>query len=287
MGNWDFDGDEVLFFLLAGIVAFVGLYRWYAPLVCVARFGRRNAHRDLLGLTPGIALMPVIIVLMFAADPKYVVGHLDFQLLFFSGAMAWMWIGGWTCALLGLSLRDDAIERSNTASAVAISGVVVGISLIYAGSNIGAGPTIWTTIAPAAVSSCACLLVGWLLAVSTRISESIAIDHDLASAFRFAGFFIAAGMILGRASGGDWTSWESTFQQIWQMGWPVILASIVVMAIDVPFRPTPAQPKPSAFGLGFVPAAVLVVVAIIYVVALGPPDVGKHVVTFEEYMRLR
>src|SRR5262245_20802816 len=87
MGHWDFDGDEFVFFIAAVILGCIGLYRWYWPLISVTRLGRRGAGRDILGITPALAMAGLALVLVEWADPKYVVGNLDYQLMFAAGGL--------------------------------------------------------------------------------------------------------------------------------------------------------------------------------------------------------
>jgi hypothetical protein len=56
---------------------------------------------------------------------------------------------------LGIDVGDDALERNNSAACVATCGALVGSMTIYGFANIGEGPTIWTTIGPAALGGAA------------------------------------------------------------------------------------------------------------------------------------
>ena len=42
-----------------------------------------------------------------------------------------------TFLFCGLSVRDDAIERQNIAASCGISGALIGVTLCFAGGNIG------------------------------------------------------------------------------------------------------------------------------------------------------
>jgi uncharacterized membrane protein YjfL (UPF0719 family) len=287
LGNWDFDDDEVFFFIAAAIAAFAGFIRWYWRLLRLGRFGRRGPQRAILGLTPILPLIAVLYVLTHWADPKYVIDHFDFQALFFTGAVAWLWIAGFIAPVLGVTIRDDALERSNAPAALAIAGFVTGCGVIYAGSNIGAGPTIWTTIAPATIGSIALLLLGFFVEVLGRPSEFIAIDHDLATGLRHCAFFLGAGLIIARAAAGDFTTWHATFNGLMRLSAPAIVLAVIAIALHVAFHPTPTRPTPSIFACGVVPGIVLIGLALAYVLWLGPAEIGKHIITFEEYMKTR
>ena len=283
MGNWDFDGDEAIFFLASAAVMIFGACGWYLWLARPTRLGERGPQRLLLGVTPLVALLGLWFVLMTWADPKYVVGNLDYQLLFTAGGGAWLVVVAGLTKLLGVSVRDDAIERRNLAAAVMVSGGALGVMCIYAACNVGSGPTIWTTIFPAAVATVAWLVLWLIVELFTRTSEAITIERDLATGIRAAAFLLAAGLVLGRAMAGDWTSWESTFSEFRRLAWPAGLLAAIAIVAHIIFRPTAAQPRPAPVGSGMIPAAVLLALALGYVISLGPADIGKHVITYEEY----
>jgi hypothetical protein len=246
---------------------------------------RTGGIRCALSITPIICLCGLWFVLAHWADPKYVVGQLDYQLLFATGGMMWMWLVAWLGPWFGLSVLDDALDRANPAAASVACGAVLGAMAIYAGSNVGSGPTIWTTIAPAFAATGAWLALWFAVELVTHLSESIAIDRDLAAGLRHAGFLLATGLILGRATAGDWTSWNSTFSEMLHIGWPVILLGAVAVVLSVMCRATPERPSPGVVSLGFIPALIFVIAAIGYIAVLGPADIGKHVISYEHYMQ--
>jgi hypothetical protein len=47
------------------------------------------------------------------------------------------------------------------------------------------------------------------------------------------------------------------------------------------------RPQPSIAVAGVVPAVLFLVMSVGYVVSLGVPDIGRHVVTYEEYIQSR
>jgi hypothetical protein len=285
LGKWDFDGDEALFFFVSAAVAVFGFFRWYLHILRRSRLMRAGGIRFALSITPIICLCGLWFVLTHWADPKYVVGQLDYQLLFASGGLMWLWLVAWLLTWFGLSVLDDALDRANPAAATVACGAMLGAMAIYAGSTVGSGPTIWTTIAPAFVATSAWFAVWFVVELVTHLSESIAIDRDVAAGVRHAGFLLAAGLILGRASAGDWTSWNSTFSEMLHIGWPVILLAAVAVVLNVIFRATPERPSPGVTTLGLIPAVIFVIAAVGYIVTLGPADIGKHVITYEQYMQ--
>jgi uncharacterized membrane protein YjfL (UPF0719 family) len=185
----------------------------------------------------------------------------DNPLYIFFYMVMWLgWTGIWNRIMpyLGLSCRDDALERGNTAAALAVCGGLLGVTLIFAGGNIGEGPGWWVVVFCAANSTVA-MLVLWL--IDNRIShviEAITIDRDTAAGWRAAGFFISAGLILGRAIAGDWHSVDQTMYDFVRLGWPVLILWGIAMALDVLCHPTPERPAPDRLALGVLPFLVFV-----------------------------
>src|SRR3954452_45836 len=137
MAQWDFDGDEAVFFFVAAIVTIVAAFRWYLPLARVTRFGQRLGVRPLLAATPIVASFALLVVLLCWSDSKSVQGHSDYILLFLAGGGAWLYAASVASRVLGASPRDDAIERGNPAAAITCAGALGGAMAIYAFANVG------------------------------------------------------------------------------------------------------------------------------------------------------
>src|SRR5688500_12071875 len=126
MGNWDFSGDEAIFFLLAGFLGAAGLIKWYAMIARVRGPARGGAIRFALALLPVALLAGLLYVLQHWSDPKYVVGQLDYILMFMCGGASWLWVTHFSARWMGISPRDDALERGNGAAAIAVGGAMTG-----------------------------------------------------------------------------------------------------------------------------------------------------------------
>jgi uncharacterized membrane protein YjfL (UPF0719 family) len=273
---WDFSGDEFLFFWAAAAVAVVGTVR--AGLVMFRAAPLRPNARPKLALASVLAasLAGLWLVLRNWADPASVAGDFDYELLFFFGGVAWLFVAArFAFPLLGMSVRHDAVERQNPAATVATCGGFVGVMLAYAQSNVGGGPTIWTTLVPALVATVA-LFVVWAFAefMSGGISENVTIDRDVASGLRLAALLAAAGAVLGRAMAGDWTGWRDTFAEFARLGWPVVVLAAGAAIVHRICRPTPRRPLPGVFAFGVVPSVMLLAAAGFYLLALGAPHVA-------------
>jgi hypothetical protein len=127
MGNWDFSDDESFFFFAAAIGALAWFVAWYLPLTRVRAVGSGSSKLT-LALTPPACLAVLLLVLQRWADPQYVVGRLDYTLLFIAGGATWMWACGLITNFFGISRRDDALERGNSAAAIAIACVLAAVT---------------------------------------------------------------------------------------------------------------------------------------------------------------
>jgi uncharacterized membrane protein YjfL (UPF0719 family) len=262
--------DEASFLLIAlvvGLLLAIGYYR---------RVIRVRSGMATLGIRLGLSLIPplclgfLLVILLNWSDATAVRDHPIYILLFMAGG--WLWIGAVAAGMpwMGLSVGADAIERGNSAAAIAIGGMLLGVGAVYALSNVGAGPTIWTTLVPALVGSVA---LGLLYIVAHAIGggvEAITIDRDRATGIRFAAFLIAAGILLGRAMAGDWHSWDETFRDFLVEGWPAAAIAVIAGIVDRLLRPSPRNPEPSATACGVLPAAAYFVVTILILMAMGP-----------------
>lgn len=280
MAAWDFSDDEWFFMLAACMASVLGAYIWYRDILRAAR--RHNGQRVSVWLawTPIAAMIVLIVVLWGLGDPVYVAGHFDYTMLFLAGGASWIFNFANAFPLLGLSARDDVLERQNQSAAVAISGGMMGIMLAYAGSNIGNGPTIWTTLFPALIAAVALLVLWAILELIGGARDAITIEHDLAGGVRLASFLIGAGAILGRAMASDWHGWPDTVQTFIQLGWPTILLALAASALNRTLAPNPRRLYPSVIYCGLIPSAVLLLLVVGYIVSLGWPEVapmGKYV----------
>jgi uncharacterized membrane protein YjfL (UPF0719 family) len=271
---FDFSEDEWVFMVAATVGAALGIGRWYLTLLSVSPLHRHSGSRQLLILAPVASLALVAIVLQSLADPVYVAGHLDYMLLFLAGAACWIFGAARSFSLMGVSTRDDAMRRRNPAAAIAVAGGVLGVALAYAGSNIGNGPTIWTTLLPAFVAAAVLLTLWFTVELLGGASEAITIDHDVAAGVRLAAFLVSAGAILGRAMAGDWFDWDSTFAEFVALGWPAALLIPAMVLMNRQMAPTPQQPQPEVTRCGLTPAVVIIALTVAYLVYLGAPPVA-------------
>jgi uncharacterized membrane protein YjfL (UPF0719 family) len=200
------------------------------------------------------------------ADPR-VVGHLDYSILVMLGGGMWIFVAARFLEVLGISIRDDAIERDNLAALVAVFGILSGVGIVYALSNIGTGATIWTTLFPGFVATVALLLIVFFVELTGgSVAEAITIDRDVASGLRLGGAVLGCSMILGHAAAGDWTSWKDTWSDLANRGWPAVLIGIAAGVLQRMLGPTADRPQPGVLKFGVLPATLFVAAGFLVVV---------------------
>lgn len=265
------DGDELLALLISLAIAAVGAVRWYASLIRVTTFASPARHRLALGVFPLLCILFVYEVLACCAA-REVRQDATYQGLFLIGGAAWLSLATLGLRAIDIHPRDDAIETRNPAAVMAVCGMWLGATLCYTGANIGEGPTVWTTYAPAAAATLALFVSLLFLQFSTRISEAITVDRDIASSIRLVGFLVAAGMVLGRAAAGDFHSWDATWRDFIDDGWPVVPLLAVAVLLQQLLRPRPDRPEGRAMTDGLLPALAMILVAAFDYWILGLPD---------------
>lgn len=237
----------------------------------VTRFASPASHRLVLGLFPFlcIALVQGVLACCSAHEVRE---DAAYDVLFLAGAGTWLALAGVGLQLIGISPRDDAIEARNCAGVIAVCGSWAGATLGYAGANIGEGATIWMTFVPAIAAMGALVFLLLLLELFSAVSESITVDRDRASALRLAGFLIAAGLVLGRSVAGDFHSWDETWHDFLVQGWPVLPLAVAMIFMQHLRRPSPQRPEGQIVSAGLVPAAAMIMIAVIDLLMLGLPE---------------
>lgn len=264
-------GDEGIVLLAGGFLAVWTWYGWYIPAVAVERLSAPTPGRLAILWTPALCAGLLFAVLKLLAshdvrdDPVYLVFYLTM------GA-AWVGVAMKLLPYVGLSARDDAVERGNPAGAAAVLGALVAVTCCFAGGNIGDGPGWWVVVCAAGLATG--VLAGLWLALDAlcRVSDTITVERDLAAGLRCAGLFVGAGLVLGRAVAGDWISLSATLRDFVVVGWPVVPLFAVAAAIERAAVPTPVRPSQPVVGLGLLPGIVYLAAATAYVAWLGLPS---------------
>src|SRR5262245_51435630 len=260
--------DEIGVLIGSVIVSLVCWGAWYVAPTFVRRVGPRRSGLLLLNVAPLLAAAVLFLVLRQAAsfdvrdDPRY---------LLFYMVLGAAWVGFWIrgLAVTGISRRDDVVERVNRSAAIVIAGALIGITLCYAGGNIGDGPGWWVVVFSAGLATITLFAMWLLLEILSGVSETVTVDRDSAAALRLAGFLIAAGLILGRGVAGDWISAEATVRDFVSAAWPVIVLAAVAAVVERVARPTPSTPRPAVVPYGVVPALPYIAGALYQLQRLG------------------
>jgi hypothetical protein len=249
---WDFSDDEWLAGAFGAMALYAFGWRYYRALAGSSMIGRSHATRLLLALFPLLAMLPALATLWFWADTQ-VAGHEDYVLLFLVVGSGILFFSIPLSSVLGISFTADVLDRDNPAARIVLYGMMTAIGLIYAGANVGAGPTIWTTLLPA-VAGIVALGLAWLLSeIVGNVSELITINRDKSAAIRSAGMLIGCALIRGRAAGGQWINWQQTGNDLLKYAWPVVPLAFMAGAMHRILAPTPAN---GALWRGVVPGMI-------------------------------
>jgi uncharacterized membrane protein YjfL (UPF0719 family) len=170
---------------------------------------------------------------------------------------------------LGLSVRDDAIERRNVAALIALSGAVIAVVVTYIGGSLGEGPSYWNNVFSAALGTGGLIILWLFLELGAGISVSIAEERDVASGLRMCGFLLASGLVLGRAVAGDWHSESATARDFARDGWPAGVLWTIAVVIERLARPRRQCPIPVWPSCGLLPALLYLALAAAWLWHLG------------------
>ena len=256
--------DEI-FALIGSLV--ISLFTWGLWLWLKIQLKRFAATSSLENIQLGIALM-LSAGLLFALLANFASHDVRDSVIymFFYMVMGAAIVGlgvvflGW----LGLNLRDDVIERRNPASTLALAGAIPGLTLAYAGSNIGDGPGWWVVVFCSGLSVGG-LLLGWLvLDRITELGETITIERNRAAGLRIGAWFIATGAILGRAAAGNWIDVEHTLADFGRISLGAVGLLGLTLGLEIWARPRPEHPRNQLFAYGFVPGAILLCLSALY-----------------------
>jgi len=186
--------------------------------------------------------------------------------------LAWLRITEVGFAFLGVSTRDDVVERRNAAAAPVIGGALLGVTCCYAGGNIGDGPG-WSVVIFSAALATATLGLAWMAYDwLTGVNDVITIDRDPSAGVRLGSFLLAAGLILGRGVAGDWLSAEGTVADFAAV-LPVLAGLLVLAAlIERLVRPSVTRPRAPLVACGFGIGVVMLALGAGYVMTRGWPQ---------------
>ncbi len=258
----NYSEDEFAALLIAGILAVSVWAIWYYSLGVTQQSVRPTGNRRLLGVTPIISAVLLLIVLhrWSAEDVRNDEGYVVFYMVL--GA-AWVGLFTGQLALWGLSVRDDVLERGNNAAAWCCAGAIVAFACCFAGANVGNGPGWWVVLFSAGLSTLSLLLLWLALHAASGLAEKVSVDRDGSAGLRAAGFFIGNGLILGRAVAGDWVSASATTLDFARTAWPALILTGTIAAVERSCQPNYAGGGRAFLVSGLLPGSIYVFAGVI------------------------
>ena len=228
---------EVPAFIVSVFLTLKSWSAWYSDLISVNRFRVPIQQRLALFGAPVVSLAFIFVTLTTLAsrDVRHDPLYLAFYLLI--GAA---WIGGGTLVFpfLGISARDDILERGNGASAWAVAGALAGMSCSFAGGNIGNGPGVAAVLFSSALSTGLFFVLWFVLDALTSISDAITIDRAKEAGIRLAGFLVCLGLLSGWSVAGDWVSASATLRDFLHSSWPAVAITAIAVLLELALKRT-------------------------------------------------
>ncbi|MBI4577793.1 MAG: hypothetical protein HY722_16150 [Planctomycetes bacterium] len=260
--------DEVLVLVLSAVVAVVGWATWAMGLSGVRRTGRPGGGLGPLMAAPALCLAVLVGVLLTLAASE-VREAPEYLTLYALLGMGWLAVLARVFTLLGVSARDDVAERRNPAAALALGGALVGLTLCFAGANIGEGPGWWVVVYSASLATLGFFLAWALVEWLYGVSDVVTVDRDGAAGLRFGAWCVAIGLVLGRSVAGDWSSAMETARDAVRVAWPVPLLAAAEGVLGRVLAPTAARPRADLVLAGVLPGTAWLAAAAAYVLLAG------------------
>jgi uncharacterized membrane protein YjfL (UPF0719 family) len=218
--------------LVSSVVALITWAPWYSDIFRVNRLAAPRSYRLVLGLAP-IACLLFLLLCLERSAAKAVRENGLYILIYMALGAAALGISGQLLSFLGLSARDDVLERRNSAALIAVVGALLGAILCFAGGNIGEGPGVEVVIVSAGTALCAWFVLWYLVDVLSGrvVSERITVDRDTGSGVRLAGLLAGNGVILGAAVAGDWIP-GMFLHDFAVSAWPAIGLTVIAVLVE-------------------------------------------------------
>jgi len=269
---------EILLLFLFAIPFAVMVLLWYANVFSWAKLLPRPLYLCLACLPVFLAL-PIVAVLKTLASWDVVTSGAYITFYTFFGMFWVMTTNGVFFRFYNISTRDDAIERRNPAAFIAVAGGMLASDAIYCGANVGDGPGWWCVLVAGGLGMLTWHVLTKILFRLTSADERITVDRNAGCALRYAGYMIACGILLARASAGDWHSFAATVVEFAD-GWPALAVTALAVVLERAFL---NQERESTFRSRSIPRSLLfgalfIAAALAYVLTF-PPGRGM----FEKY----
>lgn len=255
--------SELFAGLVSAVVAMAAWASWYGDIFRVNRLAASRGYRIVLGLTPPACLL-FLLGCLEKSSANAVQESGPYTLLYVVLGAAWLGVSAHLSTFLGISARDDVLERRNRAGLIAVIGTLLGAILCFIGGNIGEGPGIEVVIASAGAATGSWFALWFFLETlsSHAISEGITVERNTGSGVRLAGLLVANGAVLGAAAAGDWIP-DLFFHDFAVSAWPAAVLTVAAVVMERPLG------RRSSIRLSIVIASAYLLVAIGWVLRQG------------------
>jgi uncharacterized membrane protein YjfL (UPF0719 family) len=252
-----------------GILLTIVLWgRWYNSL----RLGRslRSFHPGLVVF----ALVPVFCLIFLLAallgwSANNAKSDLQTVALYLLLGACWLGLTQLVFGLLGVSARDDVIERRNPAAAWVISGQLIGATCCFAGATVGNGPGPEVVVFCVFLSTATLFLLWFLVDRAAFIADTITIDRHPGTGIRACGWFVATGVVLGDAATGNWISTSGNVREFAACAWPAAAFAPLMIVLERKMRTLAPDDRWNGARRSIVLAVVFVICAAGYALKRG------------------
>lgn len=261
--------DGEIFMSFAGLViALIGWSVWYRRALRTSTFISPLRARRALLLAPVLAHAALLAVLLTISasdvhtDARYVAMYLAI-------GSAWIILCQLILSMLGMRLIEDVAQRRNPAAAWAVTGLILGTALCYAGGNIGDGPGWWVVLYAAFFATVSWFAILYAIDQICGLFDEVFIGRDAAAGVRLSATSIALGLILGRGVAGTWVSAPATLDDFARDAWPALLVGAFEILATLMSRAARGSRPTLPASLGVPAALVSLGSAVAYVIWLG------------------
>ncbi len=237
--------------------------RWYYSLRLGRSLGLSQRGRWAFALVPLFCGLFLFAVLRSWSAASVRSDFTTLVLYVLLGA-SWVALAQLSFGLLGVSARDDVLERRNPAAAWVISGQLIAATFCFVGANVGNGPGPEVVLFCAALSIVALILLWSLVDSIAAMADTITIDRNTGAGIRTCGWLIATGIVLGAAVTGNWRSTASTLRAFAACAWPAAALALLVALFERRMRSLAADNRWSSVRSSIAVAALFVLGAAAY-----------------------
>jgi len=229
------DTYEIVLYVISAICTYIGIKNWYKNTIFYVPL---EQHISSLVSTFVLLLLPVVTLLMILYTlinlASFDVSNNNFFLSFYVFlGFTWTFLGVILVFLFfDLSWIDDVLNLNNKSALFAFSGAFLGLVAIYSGANVGDGPGWWCVIFAGGLGLVSWFLLGRVVHFFTQVFERITVERDINCGIRMGAYLLSSGLILARASAGDWTSFYSTLVEF-LVGWPALPLTLLAIAVEL------------------------------------------------------